>query len=356
MWRWIVLVIIAIALYIWWFKPLGKSSTKEIPLELSKSPEVGTTAASQTVLLKSNTGTLQAFVYPLAYERTGQLTMCSSSTPAAPGEPDCATGRFSMCVCEGGSCDKCKHTGYVNVLNISNIVRVELLTAPDASRQNMAGSQLVVRTMRNPMPPSAKQGRCPKGYYQFTKDGGEFCCPVEPTYNGTRCPVPAMDTKQVCALDSTKTDGKPMCPQQMPEQGTIIQEETLVLPNLPFQKWTMITIARDGRRFDVYYNAQLVLSKRTQYMLASTTAFGPVIAGDPNLSGKVSTVKVFPDKKSSAEISQMYAAQSDTNGAPYVYNSVDLTNYIPSCEGGKCLKGPVVRPASPLMDWETEYA
>lgn len=355
MWVWIGLAIVVAIVVVYWLIPWIKSPSKKAPLELSSAPVVADTASAQTMLLGGNTGTLRAFVYPLAYERTGQLTLCSTSTPSAPGEPECSTGRFNMCPCEGGSCDKCKHKGYANILNVSNIVRLEVLTVPDAARQKMAGCQLVVRTMRNPLPPHALQGRCPRGYYEFNKDKGGFCCPVEPTMDGTKCPSPILDTKQVCALDSSRTEGLPVCPAQLPEQGTILQEETLVLPDIPFQKWTMITIAREGRRFDIYYNDALVLSKRTQYMLASTATFGPIIAGDPNLSGKVTDVDVVKTKKNMQDVQADYAKLADTNGAPYLKGK-DFFDYVPTCEGGSCLKGPTVRVESPLLDWDTNYA
>lgn len=358
MWVWLGLLIVAlIVFYIVWFYPVSPTNTKSQTQRLETSPEIGNTSAAQTVLLNSNTGTLQAFVFPVGFQRTGQLSMCSSSTPSAPGEPDCSTGRFNMCVCEGGSCDKCKHAGYVNIVNISNVVRVEMLTVPDASRQNMAGCQLVVRTMRNPLPPNPKQGQCPTGYYEFTQEGSKACCPVEIREGAlNKCPNPAVGNKQLCSLDVNNATGLPLCPAQLPESGTIIQEETMVLPNIPLQKWTMITIAREGRRFDVYYNASLVLSKRTQYMIASTAAFGPIIAGDPNLQGQVASVDVFPEKKTGAEVQASYTTLANTNGEPYVKESVDLSKYMPSCKGGSCLGGPSIRPASPLMDWDTEYA
>lgn len=357
MWLLLGLLVIAVGLYIFLYVPVGDTKTNKQEQELSQSPEIADTGASQQILLESNTGTLQAFVYPLGYQRTGQLTMCSSSSPAAPGEPECSTGRFSMCACEGGNCDACKHKGYVNVLNISNVVRLELLTVPDASRQKMAGCQLVVRTMRNPLPPDSKQGACPSGYSEFTEGGSKFCCAVDLTPNAQKiCGAPSSGTKVTCAQDANNTQGLPLCPAQLGQVGTVIQEETLVLPNIPLQKWTMITIAREGRRFDVYYNASLVLSKRTQYMIASTATFGPIIAGDPNLTGKVAAVEVSPTKKTSSEIQQNYLRLADTNGKPFTQESLDFSKYIPSCEGGSCLGGPTVRPASPLMDWDTEYA
>jgi hypothetical protein len=46
--------------------------------------------------------------------------------------------------------------------------------------------------------------------------------------------------------------------------------ETLPLPPILYQTWTMITIAREGRRFDIYYNETLVLSTLTLNSVSQT--------------------------------------------------------------------------------------
>ena len=263
------------------------------PYQLNTSKQVGDVRSSQTILTSSNTGSLQAFIYPVAYQRTGEVSMCSDGSNQQPGEPDCNSGRFGICACNGTDCSKCKHVGYVNILNISNVIRVEMLSAPDASRRNAALVQLVVRTLRS---------------------------------------KPSSTTTEVI-------------------------EETIPLPNIPMQRWTMITIARDGRRYDIYYNASLVSSKRTQYMLDTNSAVGPIVAGDPNLFGSIAYIQVFPERLSTAQVSANFSLLADTNGKPYVSSpDVNLMNYLPFCKGGDCIKGISVRPPSPLMDWDTQYA
>ena len=177
-----------------------------------------------------------------------------------------------------------------------------MLAAPDASRQNAAGAQLVVRTF-----------------------GMAF---------------PVVDGKS----DPTK-----------PKIQTVF-EETITLPSIPFQKWTFVTIAREGRRFDVYYNGGMIASKRTQFLVDSRAATGSVIAGDPNLTGKIAYVESFPDKLSQTQIMEKYKANSDTTGRPYLEDTVNISDYMPKCKGGDCVKGPSVRPTSPLLDWDTNFA
>jgi len=278
-----------------WFKKI-QESTLIGPLSLEKKPQIGKTEDSQLLLSATNTGSFQAFVYPMPLQRTGEMTFCSESNHGQPGQEDCSTGRFGICSCIGNDCSTCKHNGYVNILNISNVVRIELLAAPDASRQGSASVQLVARCLRK------KEGNV----------------------------------------------------------ATEVVEETLVLPNIPFQKWTMITVAREGRRFDIYYNNSIVLSKRIQYILDSGSAVAPVVAGDPRLDGMIAHVNIVPKKFTASDVSNTYKNKADTNGEPYLGGDTALlstiTKMTPFCKDGSCVNGPNIKPASPLMNWETNYA
>jgi hypothetical protein len=294
MWVWILIVTLIIGMILFVFYPWQKIDTTVTgPFQLQESKQVGDIKASQRILALSNEGSLQAFVYPLAFQRTGVVTLCSDSTAPPSGEPNCDSGRFGICTCAGTDCSRCKHVGYVNILNISNVVRLEMLTAPDASRQNAALVQLVVRTfMRNPL-----------------------------------------------------------------NNNVEVVEETMVLPKIPLQKWTMITIARDARRYDIYYNDKLVSSKRTEKLLDVTSAISPIIAGDPLLQGSVAYIEVFDKRLSQAEVATNYHRLADTTGQPYLEKENEMmANLFKRCEGGNCLKGPAVRPSSPLLDWDTSYA
>lgn len=264
------------------------------PVDLQTTPTVAKTDATQLMLLESNTGTLQLFVYPLPYQRSGALNVCSGDTSqiAQPGDPNCATARYGLCVCNGTDCTNCAHKGFVNIVNVSNVVRLEMLAVPDAGRQEAAAAQLVVRCKR-------------------------------PLSNGT---------------------------------GNQVVEETFALPELPYQKWTMITLAREGRRFDIFYNDKLVVSKRTQHVFDSSLATGQIVAGDSMLYGRIGFVKVFNYKMMLAEVQSLYASQADTTGQPSLPEPTrDFASLFTLCEGGSCFSGPAFRPASPMFDWATRY-
>lgn len=300
MWGIIAIVIAFIIFWVYFTKLKKSKSDLGIgPYILQQKPQVASSDTTKQVLSASNTGTIQGFVYPLQAQKSGTMTLCNPSGSANPGEPECSTGQYSLCKCIGNNCSRCKHSGYVNVLNISNVIRLEILAAPDASRQNAAGAQLVVRTT-------------------------------------------GMGTPVVADASTPQTQ--------------ILFEETIPLPNIPFQKWTFVTIAREGRRFDIYYNGEIVMSKRTQHVVDLRSAFGPVIAGDENLIGKMALIESFPQKLTQQEVMAKYRQQSDTTGQPRINNPLNIYDYLPNCEGGGCITGPKMRPASPLLDWETQYA
>lgn len=301
----IVVLLVVFLIFFFLFQRLRNTKEDESlkMLSLDKKPEVGSSDITRKILSGTNTGTLQAFVFPLQAPKTGTLTLCNPSGSANPGEPDCSTGQYNLCRCNGSDCSPCKHSGYVNVFNVSNIFRIELLAAPDASRRNAASAQLVVRT------------------------------------TGLAFPLSATGVE-----DNTQ-----------PKVPTLF-EETIPLPSIPFQKWTFLTVAREGRRFDIYYNDKLVVSKRTQYVVDTSIGFGPIVAGDPGLIGHVTNVQSFREKLSESQVKQNYAEKADTTGKPYTSESINVNDYLPKCEGGDCIKGPTVRPASPLLDWETPYA
>jgi hypothetical protein len=270
------------------------------PFSLQKRPEVAKSEVTRQLVNSTNTGTIQAFVYPLQAQKTGTVTLCSPTGTSNPGEPDCSTGEYNLCKCVGADCSKCTHSGYVNVINISNVIRVELLAAPDAGRPNAASAQLVVRTV-GMSTPEGQQG------------------------------------------------------ESLPKVQTVF-EETIPLPEIPFQKWTFLTIAREGRRFDIYYNGKIVMSKRTQNVMDTRAAFGPITAGDPNLIGKIAFVQTFPQKLTQTEVMSNYKANSDTTGQPTLSAEGSIFDYLPNCKDGGCITGPTMRPTSPLLDWQTQYA
>jgi hypothetical protein len=154
--------------------------------------------------------------------------------------------------------------------------------------------------------------------------------------------------------------------------GTTITIETLQLPPIEYQKWVMITVAREGRRFDVYYNDTLVHSEKTQNMFVNTPLLG-TDAGSTSVTGMLVLASMIKTRLTSLDVSQKYKELADTRGTPNV-NIPEVANNtagllpsvsyptlgIPSigvnlCPSGNCLGAPKIRPASPLDNWNSPY-
>lgn len=91
--------------------------------------------------------------------------------------------------------------------------------------------------------------------------------------------------------------------------------ETFPLPPLPEQKWTMITISKQGRQINVYYNSMLVLAKKAQNNFSTQTpTCSPVSVGSNSLSGKVATVTYFTSHQTINDVAARYQALTDTRG------------------------------------------
>ena len=91
--------------------------------------------------------------------------------------------------------------------------------------------------------------------------------------------------------------------------------ETFPLPPLPEQKWTMVTISKQGRQINVYYNSTLVLAKKAQNNFSTRTpTCSPVSVGSNSLSGKVATVTYFSSHQTINDVAARYQALTDTRG------------------------------------------
>ena len=128
-------------------------------------------------------------------------------------------------------------------------------------------------------------------------------------------PVPDAGRQgQVTAQLSVKT-------VDMSVQPTKYHIETIPLPEITFQKWTMITIARDARQFYIYYNNTLSVSKKTMFMPVSdlTASNGTgIVSGASGLGGQLVNVNIFPKRLTVMDVEASYTANADTRGTPYL--------------------------------------
>jgi len=151
--------------------------------------------------------------------------------------------------------------------------------------------------------------------------------------------------------------------------------ETFPLPPLPEQKWTMITISKQGRQIFVYYNSTLVLSKKALHTFSVTPPASqtPVHAGDMTLSGTVAMATFLPSHQAIPDVVSRYQQSVDTRGnlntlqvvptsSSYTINDTSASSILSKfCLDGSCFKSTTPRTIVPVIPsiyspMETVYA
>jgi hypothetical protein len=136
--------------------------------------------------------------------------------------------------------------------------------------------------------------------------------------------------------------------------------EKVKLPTLPLQKWVFVSILRDGRRFDVMYDDQIVASHRLEYYPKNVAQ--PLIVGNKKLLGNAIHVLVAPYRLTPTEVSKQRGKLADMNGKPVGSDTGFGLPPIPYIGiHSICLPGfpcdPVSSPPSDtLKAWYTPYS
>jgi len=229
-------------------------------------------------------------------------------------KPSCSDGVFQPCICKtSGDCGTCAHSGYYSVVNLYGIATLEIMPVPDASRQGAVAAQLIIKT-------------------------------------------------------EMMTDGA------MAQHKYYI--ETIPLPAMTVQKWTMVTISKEGRRFDIYYNKELIASKKTMYMPISNkidSNLTGIVSGSSGLIGQMASVTLNPSRTTILDVEKAYSTRADTRGAPYL-NGITLSTPVsptPTLDGimptfaysfgfklptfSFCLSGDCGAPAVKPGEWTNTY-
>lgn len=316
------LVLIIITLLILTFVPfssISKLVQKVGPYNLNE--EINQFSTKDFV--NSSSVSFQGFFYLEKLQKTAVTTSCN---PTDPSSLNCNTGRYSLCECTGSNCSNCEHKGFIRLVNFNDIATLEVLGAPDGGRQGKASVQLAIKT----------------------QSSGDI------DNAGNRL------NPELHAADSTGGS----------DTTSKVYIETFVLPPIPFQKWFMMTINKVGRRFDIYYNDTLVLSKQTSTVLYHNATSNAITVGDKNkyISGSSAYFTLYNSAQSAIDISKQYHSFVNTRGSPVFDQNpptLGLTNVsldrlpsligninVPSiCPSGDCITSPSNPPASPLYEW-----
>lgn len=141
------------------------------------------------------------------------------------------------------------------------------------------------------------------------------------------------------------------------ENGSRI-EEYIDLPSIPQQKWVFIAIQRDGRRFDVIYDNQIVASQRlANYPVVIPS---PLSIGDPNIDGSVVHVIINSKRLTPYAVERERVSHIDTNGVVLKDNKLSISfpaiNLLAECPPGLPCDAVTRPPPSNLKMWSSPYA
>lgn len=127
--------------------------------------------------------------------------------------------------------------------------------------------------------------------------------------------------------------------------------ETISLPAIPLQKWTVVTLVQEGRRIDVFYGADTVASMYLKYTpIPAPPTDSWKVGGMRGWVGQIGLFSTTLRATSSTDVANDVAQLVDTTGLPYAQNEMDFSFdlQLPSCLFGTCTSLPSVRPPNPF--------
>jgi len=162
---------------------------------------------------------------------------------------------------------------------------------------------------------------------------------------------------QLWASGYTSENDKPYVPALLKvKTGTDLNQyymESIALPAIPLQRWTVITIVKEGRRYDVYYGAIPVASKICDHIPIPPTSDSAWYAGNASWRGQIGLFAGMQKPQTTDDVEKDVAALVDTRGVPFYLNSIDLFSItmptLPECIFGNCNRLPAVKPMNPFI-------
>ena len=172
------------------------------------------------------------------------------------------------------------------------------------------------------------------------------------------------DNIQLWASGYTSQNDKPYVPALLkirtgtsPSQHFI---ESISLPALPLQKWTIITIVKEGRRFDVYYGAKLQTSKLSDKIPISPDNSQQWMAGNSAWKGEIGLFMGFNKAQNAKDVLADVEKLVDTRGIPFYKEQMDFSVSLPSlspCIFGNCGNTmPNVKPKNPFSTFYSSFS
>ena len=191
------------------------------------------------------------------------------------------------------------------------------------------------------------------------------------TYSEEYVPVAYVENNWYLEMIPSPTDLKPTATRlriQTRASDQTVKSEMIPLPSIPKQKWMFVAILREGRRFDVIYNNELVASKR----LANypTVVSSPLVIGGQGLAGSAIHWMVNGTRLTPSEVERERIKHVDTNQViledhpinVYLPNLSTISQYFKGINlFAQCPPGlpcdPVTKPPQDnLLRWGSPYA
>ena len=142
------------------------------------------------------------------------------------------------------------------------------------------------------------------------------------------------------------------------QRGVSQNTEIIDLPPIPRQKWVFIAILRDGRRFDVIYDRQIVASHRlNDYPVVISS---PLSIGHDKLDGSAIHIILNGARLIPEYVDRLRSTYVDTNNAILEDNPINLSlpklSFLAQCPSGFPCDTVTQPPANNLVQWSTPYA
>ena len=125
--------------------------------------------------------------------------------------------------------------------------------------------------------------------------------------------------------------------------------ESVPLPAIPLQRWTVVTIVKEGRRFDVYYGQKLVASKLCDNVPIPPSSGSDWKAGVKGWVGQIGLFTGYDKAQSQDDINKDVSTLVNTRGVPFHLDQMKLDfKFNVPCLFGNCNSLPAVKPLNPF--------
>jgi hypothetical protein len=178
---------------------------------------------------------------------------------------------------------------------------------------------------------------------------GENSCPAYPNFSKLLWMGSCVN---LWVSGYTSQSDKPIVPTLLTIKtgsGSTIHIESISLPAIPLQKWTIVTIAQEGRRIDVYYGEKAVASTFLKYTpVPAYPTDSWMVGGMKGWSGTIGMFSTTRSTYSSENVRQDVEQLIDSTGLPFSLNQLNFSfNFqdfqLPSCILGSCSGLPSIK-------------